>query len=213
MKKIFSIAAVLGIFSMTLANATVLKEINPRLETYLQTTIDNMPQQNLSDEEINSLIKMRQEEKLARDVYLTLYDKYQVRIFLNIANAENVHMSQIKILLDKYNIDDPIQGIEDTVGEFADSEFGELYNQLVQEGNQSYEDALKVGATIEDLDIKDLDDEINSTDNDDIKFVYSNLRRGSTHHMKAFVYQLERLGYDYAPQYISDEEYEEIINN
>ena len=55
-------------------------------------------------------------------------------------------------------------------------------------------DALIVGATVEDLDIKDLIDLLNKTDNPDIILVYNNLNKGSRNHLRAFIAQIESLG-------------------
>jgi len=85
-----------------------------QVESYIQT----LPKQQLSQEEINSLIHMRQEEKLARDVYLTLYNKWHSQIFKNIANSEEWHMQIVKFLLDKYNLPDPVKEIKDEIGKF-----------------------------------------------------------------------------------------------
>ena len=70
-----------------------------------------------------------------------------------------------------------------------------------------------VGATIEDLDIADLEHWLSKTDNEDIKFVYENLMKGSRNHLRAFIRMLNNYGANYSPQYISKEEYEQIINS
>ncbi|XRP96224.1 DUF2202 domain-containing protein [Methanocaldococcus sp. 16A] len=173
--------------------------------------IDALPKQPISEEEKEGLIEMREEEKLARDVYLTLYHKWGLQIFKNIAESEQTHMDSVKYLLDKYNIPDPVKS--DEVGKFSNPKFEELYNKLVEQGSKSVVDALKVGATIEDLDIADLEHWISKTDNEDIKFVYENLMKGSRNHMRAFVSMLERYGANYTPQYISKEEFEQIISS
>ncbi|XRO76308.1 DUF2202 domain-containing protein [Methanocaldococcus sp. 10A] len=173
--------------------------------------IDALPKQPISEEEKEGLIEMREEEKLARDVYLTLYNKWGLQIFKNIAESEQTHMDSVKYLLDRYNIPDPVESEE--VGKFSNPKFEELYNKLVEQGSKSVVDALKVGATIEDLDIADLENWISKTDNEDIKFVYENLMKGSRNHMRAFVRMLERYGANYSPQYISKEEYEQIISS
>jgi len=173
--------------------------------------IEALPKQPLNNEEKKGLIEMREEEKLARDVYLTLYNRWKLQIFKNIANSEQTHTDSIKYLLERYNISDPVKNNE--IGNFSDPKYRELYLSLVKKGNQSEVDALLVGATIEDLDIKDLQDWINKTDNEDIKFVYENLMRGSRNHMRAFVRMLNNYGVNYTPQYISNEEYEQIINS
>nr|3Q4O_A Chain A, Uncharacterized protein MJ0754 [Methanocaldococcus jannaschii DSM 2661]3Q4Q_A Chain A, Uncharacterized protein MJ0754 [Methanocaldococcus jannaschii DSM 2661]3Q4R_A Chain A, Uncharacterized protein MJ0754 [Methanocaldococcus jannaschii DSM 2661] len=167
--------------------------------------------QPISEEEKEGLIEMREEEKLARDVYLTLYNKWKLQIFKNIAESEQTHMDAVKYLLEKYNIPDPVKN--DSIGVFSNPKFEELYKKLVEKGDKSEVDALKVGATIEDLDIADLEKWINKTDNEDIKFVYENLMKGSRNHMRAFVRMLNNYGSNYTPQYISKEEYEEIISS
>ena len=62
-----------------------------------------------------------------------------------------------------------------------------LYDTLVEQGKYSLLDALMVGATIEDLDIKDLQEFSSQIDNEDILLVYSNLERGSRNHMRSFI--------------------------
>ncbi len=173
--------------------------------------INTLPAQDLSEDEKAGLLKMRQEEKLARDVYLKLYEKWGIQTFANIANSEQRHMDAVKVLIDKYGIEDPIS--DDSIGVFKDAEFTNLYNELVTEGSGSETDALAVGAKIEDLDIYDLQDLISKTDNDDIKFVYERLKNGSYNHLRAFSRLLERYGATYNPQYITADEYNEILSS
>lgn len=177
----------------------------------LATVVSDLPYEELSEAEVNELIQMRQEEKLARDVYLTLYEKWGLRIFSNIAQSEQTHMDAVKVLLDKYGLEDPVA--DNTIGTFKDDEFTELYNSLVEKGNVSLVDALIVGATIEDLDIKDLEDEIAVTDNQDIKTVFQNLMKGSRNHMRSFYRLIVANGATYTPQYISQEEFDAIVNS
>ena len=178
--------------------------------TGMYTAISTLPAQELSDSEKAGLLKMRQEEKLARDVYLKLYEKWGIQVFANIANSEQRHMDAVKMLLEKYGISDPIT--DDTIGVFPDSEFSGLFNELVATGEGSEIDALLVGAKIEDLDIADLNNLLANTDNDDIKFVYERLKNGSYNHLRAFSRLLNNYGAEYTPQYISAEEYNEILS-
>jgi hypothetical protein len=119
-------------------------------------------------------------------------------------------MDAIKTLIDKYEIKDPVVG--DTVGVFSDSEMQQLYNELVTKGSQSTKDALLVGATIEDLDIYDLDNLVKETNNSDIKLVYEHLTWGSENHLRAFTRNLNEIGVTCQPEYISQERYEAIID-
>jgi hypothetical protein len=167
---------------------------------------------NLSDAEQEDLIFMREEEKLARDVYLTLYDQWGLRIFQNIAASEQNHTDSIKSLLDRYGLADPATGND--MGEFANPDLQALYDQLTADGSQSVVAALRVGAVIEEIDILDLLEAIAHTDRADIIRVYGNLARGSENHLRAFVSTLERQsGEIYQPQYLDQEAYEAIINS
>jgi len=83
----------------------------------------------------------------------------------------------------------------------------------VDHGSNSLRDALEVGAAIEEIDILDLQEHMAETDNDDITLVYENLMKGSRNHLRAFVSTLEKQGFEYASQYLSQEEYEDIISS
>ncbi|HMV28271.1 MAG TPA: DUF2202 domain-containing protein [Anaerolineales bacterium] len=136
----------------------------------------------LSEEEIAGLLFMREEEKLARDVYNQLYTIWGQPIFKNIAASEQTHMDQIKILLDRYGLTDPALA----PGQFADPTLQALYNQLLAQGSLSLADALNVGALIEKTDIVDLQAHVAQTDQADIQLVYNNLMNASYNHLAAF---------------------------
>jgi hypothetical protein len=184
----------------------------PTGKTYVENYIGSIPKVKLSEREIKDLLHMREEEKLARDVYLTLYNYWRLPIFKNIARSESWHMHMVGLLLKKYNLPDPVEETGDRIGVFKDKHLQELYNKLVAQGKRSLINALKVGATIEDLDIYDLQRAIKDTDKPDIKTVYENLMKGSRNHMRAFVRLLRRYGADYSPQYISRAEFERIVS-
>ncbi len=176
-----------------------------------QTTAVLSTTTDLTQDEVQSLIHMRQEEKLARDVYLSLYQRWGARIFNNIASSEQRHTNAVKTLLDRYGIPDPITN--DSIGFFQDPNLTNLYQTLVDQGSRSLLDALVVGATIEDLDIYDLDEALaNIAVNSDVIRVYTHLVHGSENHMRAFYRQIVRNGGTYSPQYISQERFDEIIS-
>jgi hypothetical protein len=152
---------------------------------------------------------MREEEKLARDVYLFLYSKYNVPIFNNIAKSEQRHMDRIKCLLDFYNIEDPALPLE---GEYSNPAFNELYKSLTTNGGQSVLDAFKVGATIEDLDIKDLYDYIDLTENPAMINIFESLVCGSRNHLRGFYGQVLNEEGTYSPQYIDQVLFDSIVN-
>ncbi len=175
------------------------------------SVVENLPAQDLSAEEEMGLLKMREEEKLARDVYQVLYKKWNQPVFSNIAQSEQRHMDAVKVLLDKYNMVDPAANLPQ--GEFTDPELQKLYNSLTAQGQQSLQEALLVGATIEDLDIKDLYDFLEQTDNRDIQIVYQNLLKGSRNHMRAFHSQLLMEGVTYEAQFLTDAQIQDIVSS
>jgi hypothetical protein len=151
----------------------------------------------LTDDEVYWLTYMREEEKLARDVYLFLYDRWGSPIFSKIAESEQTHMDAIKALLVRFGIADPANG--QSRGEFTNQDLLALYDDLVNQGSISLVEALKVGVFIEETDIDDLNAGIASTDRNAIKTVYSNLLQGSLNHLKAFVSNLTKQGVVYEP--------------
>lgn len=171
--------------------------------------LKDMEISELNEEEINWLILMREEEKLANDVYETLYEKWNEKIFNNITKSEKVHTAAVWDLLVRYNIEDPIK--DHTVWVFTSEKLQKLYNDLVNKGSVSIVEALKVWMMIEDLDIYDLEELSLTTDKEDILLVYSNLTDGSVKHMQAFYKNLNRKWGSYENQFISDERYKEII--
>ncbi|GAJ07529.1 unnamed protein product, partial [marine sediment metagenome] len=154
----------------------------------INEVIATIDKNNLDEIEKEGLFLMREEEKLARDVYLNLYEKWDLKTFYNIAQSEKTHLEAIKLLLDRYDLKDPIG--KDIIGVFENEKLQELYNELVTQGGESLEQALKVGALIEELDIYDLKELLSKTDNDDIKIVYLNLLKGSRNHLRSFDTQL-----------------------
>ncbi len=146
---------------------------------------------NLSDQEVHDLLHMREEEKLARDVYQVLGDRYDVAIFDNIAQSEQSHMDALGALIEKYKLVDPVG--DNSVGVFDNDGLQSLYDSLVEKGEKSLADAYEVGVAIEVLDIDDLKIAIQATDNADIQRVYGNLLRGSQSHLAAFTSALNRV--------------------
>ena len=176
-----------------------------------QKIISNNQATSLTQQEKDGLILMREEEKLARDVYQALGEKWGTNIFSNIARSEQTHTNAIRDLLVKYNISDPVTN--DFTGSFTSSKMKALYQDLTQQGNKSLQDALIVGATIEDLDIYDLNNLLAQTKNQDIITVYNNLLKGSRNHLRAYIKQIKRNHISYSPQYISTTEFNQIIGS
>lgn len=167
---------------------------------------------SLSSDETSGLLFMREEEKLARDIYLSLFDHHSLTIFRNISGSEQSHMDAMKNLLDKYGLTDPVGG--NAEGVFVNAELQSLYDYLLGMGSASPLDALYVGAAIEELDISDLQQLLSEVSgNDDIISVYGNLLRGSRNHLRSFHAQIELNSGSYTPIHISQAEYNAIVNS
>lgn len=172
--------------------------------------LSSLPEEPLSSAERAALAYMAEEEKLARDVYRELYDMWGLPTFDRIAESEQQHIDSVMSLLSRYEL--PIPRTMETVGDFDDPELAALYGELLAEGRSSLEAAVRVGATIEDLDIADLQERIAVVDNADIIAVFENLLKGSENHLRAFSRQMERLREAYEPVHISVAEYESILD-
>ena len=213
--KIFKYAVVvmfLGIFLFPMAAFSGYggRQARPTVQgMILPGILVSLPYEELSMNEIAGLSLMREEEKLARDVYQYLYNEMDIAIFQIISTSEQRHMDAIKVLLDKYGLTDPAEN--NGAGIFTSPNLQDLYDALIASGIESPIAALEVGATIEDLDIYDLLELLNETDNEDIKTAYQNLLKGSRNHLRSFIYQLSLNGVEYDAQYLSDEEVEAII--
>jgi hypothetical protein len=130
------------------------------------------------------LAYMREEEKLARDVYNELSQTWGTGTFSNIAGSEQRHTDAIAALLGRYGVADPTAN--KAAGTYANPALQKLHDDLVARGSKSLTEALEVGKLIEQTDIADLDKRIARTTQSDIVAVYKNLRVGSEHHLSAF---------------------------
>lgn len=164
----------------------------------------------LTEDEKNDLLYMREEEKLARDIYLLSFDLYGLQIFSNISSSEQTHMDEILVLIEKYNLADPASPDRNV---FNNPVLQNLFNELKVKSEKSLLDALMVGATIEDLDIYDLDNAVATTVKSDIVNVYEFLNCGSRNHMRAFTGQIDSNSGTYENQFLDDQKYQEILDS
>ena len=164
----------------------------------------------LTQAEVDSLLYMREEEKLAHDVYVTLYQAWGTPVFQNIANSELSHTDAVKNLLDIYGLEDP--AVSTPLGVFVNADLQTLYDELIAWGRQSPADALKVGAAIEEIDILDLQQSLKTVTAADVQQVYENLLFGSENHLRAFTSVLaQQTGETYVPQYMDQAAYDAIL--
>lgn len=159
--------------------------------------------------EAASLTSLREEEKLAHDVYVAL--DAQSPAFANIAASEQSHTDAVRALLDRYGLADPAAGR--AVGSFTDAGFQRLYGQLVSAGQMSREGALQVGAEIEELDLADIARMQSTATHSDVLNTLSNLARGSRNHLRAFWSQLAAAGGTYTPRHLDEATFRAIVSS
>lgn len=185
---------------------------NTQFNNNLQTYVADLPKEDLNAGEMASLSFIREEEKLARDIYLALFNLWGKNVFTNISNSESTHMGAVLVLLDKYDLEDPAAGLD--FGVFVNTELQSLYDELLAHGQVSLVQALEVGAMVEEVDILDIQTALDDfVDNQDISLVYDNLMKGSRNHLRSFVRNLAQEGIVYQPRYLDQSTYDTIINS
>ncbi|SFS34298.1 DUF2202 domain-containing protein [Lutibacter maritimus] len=203
MKNIFLVIVILSSLIITSCS-------NDEIDAVTATGINDetATQISLTTNELDDLLFLREEEKLARDVYLFSFEKYNMQIFKNISNSEVQHMSNVLQLLNTYNIDDPAST---EIGVFNNSALQAIYNELIEQSSISLIEALKVGDKIEDLDIRDLALNELRTDKSDLLSLYGSLKCGSINHLRSFHSQVLQNNGEYMPEFISQEYFDSIV--
>lgn len=168
---------------------------------------DDLTNQSLSEDDKSALLFMLEEEKLARDTYIYLNDLWAINQFNNIKDSEQTHMNLVEDLLIQNNIEYSIE----PVGEFQNQTLQNFYDQFVIDGAISSSNAMQIGATIEDVDIKDLQDFLDITTHLDLVAVFESLQCGSRNHLRSFIQGIENRGETYTPQFLTQEEFDAII--
>jgi hypothetical protein len=166
----------------------------------------------LNTVETADVLFMREEEKLARDIYLQFDESWALAPFINIAGAEQHHMDSMLRLIQTYGLTDPAIG--NALGEFSDPNLQALYDNLLAAGLEGPIAALSVGGLIEEVDIRDIQDAILRSSHADIDVTYQRLMCGSRNHLRAFVWASELLsGVPYTAQLLSQVEVDQIAQS
>lgn len=175
----------------------------------LLTDVSAKATSTLSDTERADLLFIYEEEKMARDIYSTLGEKWGWQTIGHVSRSESMHMSVMASLLDRYGIPEPTQIAE----QYVDADIRDLALRLVSEGNDSALDAVKTGLYVEEFDIADLRARMERTDNTDIHEVYQHLLDGSYAHLRFFSTRLAQIGGTYEPQVLSREDFDTIARS
>lgn len=195
--------------TLPVGDLTTKNALDEAARALCQQTFDSLPLEQINEDELAALVLMREEEFLARDVYQALYTRWNLPIFNNISKSEQQHTDAVKMLLDRYGLEDFAANHQP--GVFEHAELQQLYAALTEKGFLSATEGLRVGATIEDLDINDLLNLTTKVDNADIRWVFGNLTKGSRNHLRSFVGQLRSRGEEYTPQFITLSLFDDIM--
>lgn len=165
----------------------------------------------LTPVEIADLRFMREEEKLARDVYLQSYDQWATQSFANIASSEQSHMDAMLRLLRRYQLADPAAG--KAIGEFQDPSLQALHDNLMALASSSELAALKVGGFIEEVDMRDIVAAMERSQYGDIDQTYARLLCGSRNHLRAYAAQVSLVsGTAYVAQVLTQSAVDAIVH-
>jgi len=197
-----------GAFGATLTGCAVDASTEPPRQAR-SASLPGQADGTLTAAEQAGLLLMREEEKLARDLYVALGQRHDLPVFERIAQSEQRHMDAVANLLDRYDLSDPAAG--QAAGAFTDPEIQKLYDDLLARGSQSLVEALRVGALVEEVDIADLREQLDATHREDLRLVYDNLLRGSRNHLRAFVRNLDAEGESYTAQHLPDGDVAAIV--
>lgn len=137
----------------------------------------------LSDE-LATLQLLQEEERMARDLYRALGEKWPARQFENIPQSEQMHMEQLGQLLDNAGV--PRAGDGLPAGTYAFAELQTRYDGWLERGLTSREEAFTVGIELEKQDIADLENARDAATDEALKATYSNLIEASQRHLQAF---------------------------
>ena len=162
---------------------------------------------SLTPIEKDGLIFIWEEEKAARDIYSSLYEKNNLTIFLDLTRSEESHMDQAKAVIDKYGLVLPA----DVPGVFENQTLQDIHDRLLAEGLESDEQALKVAAEFEEISIMDLEAELAAAENEDVRTMYQGLLAGSRKHLRSYVADLKEQGIENEPRHLLRSEFEETV--
>lgn len=136
---------------------------------------------------------MREEERLAHELYTLLAEQYpEAGVFANIARSEARHMAAVGRQLDRYDLAD--LGADLAPGDYAFDALDELYDTWSEDGLVSLDLAIQVGIDLETADIADLERILGLDSSDPAERTLSALLAGSESHLAAFTSAMENDG-------------------
>ena len=145
----------------------------------------------LTEEQKDMLFFIYQEEKMARDVYITFDRVYKnENTFRLMQIAEQRHLDCARKLCEFYGVD--TSSVDETVvGAFESPVLKTLYEAYTERGKNSLRDALEIAEFIEATDINMIEHASVGMPSD-VVAVYEKLKRGNLNHLDIFQTAISR---------------------
>ncbi len=183
------------------------------LSSLLAVPAFSQSQTKLEKRDSDAIISVIQEEKVAHDFYEAMYQAHGLVCFRSISKSEGIHMEMVKLLLDVYDIPDPLVDHYYKPGSFKDKKFERLFDDMLRKGSSSIIDALIESARFEELDIYDLETFADITSQTNVRDTFLELSGVSRNHLWAIVKSLEERGVDYEPAVLPARDLNKIITS
>lgn len=164
----------------------------------------------LTTDEIEFIYAVREDEKLAHNLYIYFVTQYPTaRQLANIGNAEINHITTIERVFTYYEIDFPTLG---QPGVFTDENRQAIYTRLTAQGSTLHE-AYQVMAALEEENIVIYSKVASELTNPNLQLIINNLAQSSENHFKVLVNQITAWGSIYTPTLLEASQYEEILDS
>lgn len=164
----------------------------------------------ITENDKNSLVYFREEEKLAADAFDYFYEMWTNKLFLTFKNSETKHECRFRELLDYYGIEDPVK--EYGRGEFGSDSLEYYYVSIISFGSKSLLHSFLAGAEIEEKTVYELGNAIKVIDNENLTEVYKTHKISSEGYLRVFAAKLKDNSIIYKPKFMTEDSYNKIIN-
>lgn len=164
----------------------------------------------ISTDEQKALVQIFEQEKLARDVYSQIGEKFGIKILKNAAIGKQKQMS---LILDFMTLNQVAVAFDDAQGVFKSPELRENYSAFLTEGLGSLNNAFRVGAKMEDYNIYHIDKILATQTTGKLVLLLSKLSCSAGNELKTQVNMLVGNGEMFMPDYISVKLYRSIMHD
>ena len=165
----------------------------------------------ITKEEKQDIWFILEEEKMVRDLYYNFYQEYDNEVFEKLYKAENTQFEAVQQLVRNYNLEDPTSNKD--VGKFKNLQIQMIYDELLEQGNENIKESMIASIDAQERSLRDVRENIERTDKDDIIFVFKNLETASKNHLRILMERLKEEGKDYESQYLEQADFDDITSD